>query len=116
MYVFASVEFALKQKSGKTSWAFKRLLELAIQEKWIRDSGFRNVRFSDGQPEERGSTSDNSDRQDVQEYCKILLDSLPSLRNELAHGSNMLHPSGLTTLVICADLINQLFERPKGGK
>ena len=41
---------------------------------------------------------------------QILLDSLPYLRNELAHGNPMIYPGGLDLFAICADLINQLFE------
>ncbi|MFW5454618.1 hypothetical protein [Thioalkalivibrio sulfidiphilus] len=41
-----------------------------------------------------------------------LIDVMPSLRNELAHGSPMLHNNALASLRICADFINQLFEQP----
>ncbi len=116
MHAFASVEYALKEKSGKTDLMFKRLLELAIKEKWIRDSGFKFFRLKGEQPEEQRTVSGDPDQQDVQEYCKVLLDSLPYLRNELAHGSSVLYPSGLTTLAICADLINQVFEPKNEGK
>ncbi len=116
MHAFASVEYALKEKSGKTDLMFKRLLRLAIEEKWIRDSGFKYFRLKGEQPEEQRSIAGDPDQRDVQGYCKVLLDSLPYLRNELAHGSSMLYPGGLTTIAICADLINQLFEPKKKRK
>ena len=55
------------------------------------------------------SLGDSPEERDAQQYCKILAQSMSYLRNELAHGSEMLHPGGLGTLAICADLINQLF-------
>ena len=46
---------------------------------------------------------------DSQAYCRDLAESFPSLRNALAHGSNMLYPSVLGTFEIATDLIGQLF-------
>jgi len=54
--------------------------------------------------------ANSPDAKDIQAYCKILLDSFPYLRNELAHGNPMTYPGGLDLLAICADLINQLFD------
>lgn len=110
LHAFSSVEYALRIKSGKSKWMLKKLLALAIKNKWIEDGGFRNYKVVEEGTVDGESAATNPDASDAQKYCKILLDSFPDLRNELAHGSNMLHPGGLTTLVICADLINQLFE------
>jgi len=50
-------------------------------------------------------------------YCDALVKALPFLRNELAHGTTMLHEQGALQVRICAELINQLFpstqNRPK---
>lgn len=43
------------------------------------------------------------------DYLKILLKAIPSLRNNLAHGAQTLHPHSLETLELCAEIINQLF-------
>ena len=46
---------------------------------------------------------------DSQTYCCEFAESFPSLRNRLAHVSNMLYPSVLGTFEIATDLIGQLF-------
>lgn len=112
LHAFASLEFALKTKCGDSPKGLKKRLEMAVEREWIMDSGFKYYRpdavedLLDGEAD-RG----NPDTKDVQEYCKTLVETMPFIRNELAHGSRRLHPNGLTTLAIVADLINQLFER-----
>lgn len=111
-HAFASLEFALKTKCGDSPKGLKKLLETAVERGWIVDSGFRYYRPGavEDMPDD-GADSGNPDTKNVQEYCKTLVETMPFIRNELAHGSRMLHPNGLTTLAIVADLINQLFER-----
>jgi hypothetical protein len=46
------------------------------------------------------------------DWLSILAKALPSIRNTLAHGSRMLHPSVLVTFTHVADLINQAYEQP----
>jgi hypothetical protein len=47
------------------------------------------------------------------EYLENLCESIPGLRNALAHGSSMLHNHAALPIEICCDLINQLFpEKP----
>jgi len=47
------------------------------------------------------------------DWLTQFVDSLPQLRNEYAHGSQMLHANVLRTFQIVCDLINQLWpERP----
>lgn len=111
LHAFSSVEYAIRIKSGKPLM-LKAGLELAIREQWIKDNGFRyyniNVRqdvLGDDTP-----PASSPDAKDIQAYCKILLDSFPYLRNELAHGNPMTYLGGLDLFAICADLINQLFE------
>lgn len=126
LHAFASVEFALQdnipekirnekicKKCGAKKIGLKYYLDIAIKEGWIKDSGFRNYRRAE---KERSGQEvpDDHDKQDIQRYCKVLAESIPYLRNKLAHGSDMLHPSGFTTLAICADLINQLYETEDG--
>jgi len=88
----------------------KQGLELAIKEKWINDRGFRYYTVKRGVPSDGTLPTTGADVEDVQAYCKILLDTFPYLRNELAHGNPIGTPGGLTELAICADLINQMFE------
>jgi len=116
LHATASVEFALKVKSGDDKGGLKRLMNLAINKGWIFDSDFqyypiikkRLAEYSQADSY-RPNATNNPDPEDLQAYCKILADSLPFFRNELAHGSHMLYPTGTETLAICADIINQLF-------
>lgn len=116
---YTSVEYALKIKNGNSpsKVSFKNLLQKAVDQKWICDEGFLHVKrrrenmrayLKSLPPEFRAPQSPMLD-----EYCRNLTKSLPFLRNELAHGSSMLHEHGAMTVQICADLINQLFPKPK---
>jgi hypothetical protein len=91
---FVSVEFALKRKSGSKA-NLRSLIDKAIAEGWIRDDGFAIAKLREN-PE--GS------------YVEVLSDVIPHLRNSLAHGSTMLHNNALSSLRICAEFINQLFD------
>jgi len=119
LHAYASVEFALREKTGEKKGGLKRLISLAIKEGWISDSGFRlhHQRIRD-QLNNYKYIYDNKKRaalpNDIdgnQKYCRVLAEALPYLRNELAHGSPMLSPGGYAQLAICADLINQLFKK-----
>jgi len=46
------------------------------------------------------------------DYVGILLDTIPKIRNDYAHGSTNLHNQGLHTIRIVAEIINQLFAAP----
>jgi hypothetical protein len=116
---YTSVEFALKIKDGGSSSkiSFKKLLQKAVAQKWIFDEGFSHVKrkrenmraYNETLPKEFKTHESPM----LDEYCRNLTKSLPYLRNELAHGSSMLHEQGAFTVQICADLINQLFPKPK---
>jgi hypothetical protein len=110
MHGFSSVEYAIRLKSGNPKVMLKNGLEFAISQKWISDAGFRYYRVKNESSADEGSSNKTPDTEDVQDYCKILLDAFPYLRNTLAHGNKISHLGGLATLAICADLINQLFE------
>ena len=111
LHAFSSVEYAIRIKSGKPL-LLRSGLELAIKEQWIKDSGFRyyNISVRHDMLGDDTLPASSPDAKDIQAYCKILLDSFPYLRNELAHGNPMTHPGGLDLFAICADLINQLFD------
>lgn len=91
---FVTVEYALKRKTGSKA-RFKSLIERAIAEGWIQDDGFSIAKLHEN-PE--GS------------YVEVLARVMPSLRNDLAHGTGMLHNNALSSLRICADFVNQLFD------
>jgi len=90
------IEYALRLKDGSGEWRLPRLIKRAISKGWIKDKGFRH--FKAKSPE---ST----------EYCETLIEVLPKLRNSEAHGSNSLDQNAVMHLQICADFINQLFEK-----
>jgi hypothetical protein len=92
---FVSVEFALKEKSGKKA-SFRSLIKLAVDNGWIKDEGFTIARCQK-RPQENS-------------YVETLVEVMPKLRNDLAHGSNMLHNNCMSSLRICAEFINQLYE------
>ena len=113
LHAFSSVEYAIRIKSGKPLM-LRAGLELAIKEQWIEDSGFRyyNINVRHDMPGDDTPPASSPDAKDIQAYCKILSDSFPYLRNELAHGNLMTYPGGLDLFAICAVLINQLFGEP----
>lgn len=110
LHAFASLEFALKTKCGDSPRGLKKLLETAVERRWISDSGFKYYRSGAITDMSDDGKDSNPDTKNVQEYCRTLVETMPFIRNELAHGSGTLHPNGSTTLAIVADLINQLFE------
>ena len=122
LQVYASVEFALREKAQAVDeqvperWGMGRLFELAIERRWIVDDGFDVFRRNEAVRRQEAQDLSQIDPRihyeppfDTQAYCRILAESFPSLRNTLAHGSNMLHPSVIGTFEIAADLIHQLF-------
>lgn len=104
---YTTVEMALKEKlKPKKRTSFKILIERAVNEGLVTSAGFSHIKNNEHYPilgVERWSPETN-------DYCQTLADAMPHLRNELAHGSNMLHPHGAQSVRICAEFINQLFK------
>lgn len=119
---YATAEHALRIKANRITEkpSFVSLIREAISNKWIQDEGFSHIRqkhesfktYNENLPPEYRRPQEPL----AQEYCKAIEDALPFLRNDLAHGTNSLHGGGATTLRICADLINQLFEKPSANR
>lgn len=122
MHAFSSVEYALNRRAGTPPHAigagFKDLLKRAVAEGWIRDDGFQHYskvatrRMEDVRAAMLASEDETGATLQLRSYVETMVESLPFLRNELAHGSARLSPSGKATLALCCDLINQLF--PEG--
>ncbi len=91
---YSCVEMALKDRLGKHKYGFRGLIKKAVTLGLIQDKGFEVVR----------------EPSDSNEYSEGLIDIIPNLRNELAHGSTTLHPGAVFTLQWCSDFINQLYE------
>lgn len=109
LHAYSTVEHALRKRSGKEKYSLKKLLIFAIKAGWIKDKGFRLYNINE-MPLGHEPRNDSKDNKDVQAYCKVILDSMPFLRNSLAHGNIMLNFSAFSILAICADIINQIYE------
>lgn len=70
------------------------------------EQGLEKMDFDDDAPVEVSATDQDWD------LVGILRDSLPSLRNELAHGSPMLTRQVLGTLELVAEILGQLYAEP----
>jgi hypothetical protein len=95
---FSTVEMALRLRFPEAKGGLNKLLALAVERGAIVDHGFSHL-----EPDSEAPTS----------YSAQLPNLISSLRNELAHGSHMLHPGSLFTLRNCAEIINQLFPEGK---
>jgi hypothetical protein len=82
LHAFASLEMALRTKSGDKKTSFKGLL----------DKAFNNRKLTGG----LGPPVD-------------LSVALSRMRNDLAHGSSTMHGQGIAILQRCAELINEIF-------
>jgi hypothetical protein len=122
MHVYASAEYALRERIGDAAGqkaTLKRLLEYAVKYRLIDDNGFSHyVRLRQESLETEqllheigGGGPMNSEPIDQQKYSRVLVESIPQLRNVFAHGTNSLMHGTFLTFRICCDLINQLFRR-----
>ena len=114
---YASVEFALKERHkveeqnfGNRSPGLKRLFESAVNQGWVKDGGFPHL-YEEQHPAFSRLLKRKQFDPEGKAYCKILLNSMPFLRNSIAHGDPYLvGPGGaFLPLEICAAIINQLF-------
>ena len=109
---YVSVEYALRTRYPEKPVApFKRLVERAVREGLIQDKGFSHYRdpeLNQSPPELQSLMIEPP----ANAYGLALIESIPFLRNSLAHGTSMLHMHGVKSVQMCADFINQLFERP----
>ncbi len=106
---FVTLERALRNRfKSKKETPLKELVKRAVTEGLVRDEGFSHIqdRVELDSPFDEGF---ETFPQQVKKYVDILTESIPSLRNELAHGSPMLHPGGGFSVRLCAEFINQLF-------
>ncbi|MEW8437167.1 MAG: hypothetical protein AB2689_03335 [Candidatus Thiodiazotropha taylori] len=104
---FVTVEMSLKDKFKIEKYqSFRSLVKRAVDEELVKDEGFEHLQYKSNTQEflEKEGMLEN-----VRPYVETLIDVMPRLRNELAHGSNMLHMNGADSVKICADFINQLY-------
>ncbi|ENY8012521.1 hypothetical protein ACQZMW_002332 [Vibrio fluvialis] len=114
-HAIASLEFALKEKLGKPKWGLKKLLSYAVENRLVVDNDFQIHRKSKERSRYRAQMWADSEcsitllEPRESSYTSILIDSIPYIRNEYAHGSNTIAPQGFLTLTICADFINAIY-------
>jgi len=118
----STLEYALREKfeiesiTLKELTGLRKLLSEAVARGWIRDGGFPHVVQNARRRQEsetlwpKGVTQIPFDP-NATEYCQILIETKPRIRNDLAHGSSTLLPPGyaLFEIEICARIIDQLF-------
>lgn len=92
---YSTLEMALRLKLKKDC-GLKKLLQETVKLNIVKDKGFSHI-------------ADKIKDIDETTYSKELPKILANFRNELAHGSTMLYPGAISSLKICADIINQLF-------
>ncbi|MGH1371462.1 MAG: hypothetical protein ACRBBW_05455 [Cellvibrionaceae bacterium] len=91
---YTVIEHALRLKTNpKKKMMLKALINHAVSQRWIKDSGFRHI---------ESPSPDN-------QWCKSMVDVISDLRNSQAHGSSMLVGDCLHHISSCADFVNQLF-------
>lgn len=112
LHAYISVEFALRTRlKAPESTTFKMLLAQALGRGLIQSDKFSYGREPESSAHPPGAVAPPDPAQ-VQDYAEAIADAMRSLRNDLAHGTNMLHMKGGTVLQVCSELINQLFEPP----
>ena len=113
---YVSVEAALKLRyPNAKNPSFRKLVERAVRDGLVSDTGFSHIReLMEWKKQEEvlerpwpvGQT------EQVKPYVKVLMETMPGLRNSMAHGEYMLHNHGALHVRICAEFINQLFAEP----
>lgn len=112
LHAFLTAERALKERAGTSKGGFRRLLRMAVAKGWIRDKGFSGFEANRLWGINRGLIGE-SETSEVRSYSDVLVEVLPFMRNELAHGDTVLHYRGAQYLGLCAELINQLFDQTR---
>ncbi len=126
LYGYIAVETALKlkyqqvMKKPPERSGLKRLFRWAIENGLIKDGRYRHLPLKGDKYWDQYLELDRPHLLDPNgtEYAAgKLLDAMPSLRNDLGHGSQMLMEplANVASLCTCADTINQLFPTDKDG-
>jgi hypothetical protein len=120
LHAYITVELALRRRLGPTKAPFRALLTQAVRQKLISIDGFaslaglRTERVFSAGPEvfdELDSLLELSKTEE--EYQRALVEvlsrTIPTLRNQLAHGFTETHNGSFLSVQLAAELINQLF-------
>ena len=134
---YSALEMALrlryeKETCKKTSSSLRKLLKHAQKKNWINNEKFSclneaarrkaeytkslEVILSGALDSGESVPIDPPTEQEIQkarnelDIVSVIVESIPRLRNELAHGSSNLHPSSIDTLQVVAEAIDQIYE------
>lgn len=117
LVAFVTVEDALQEYFGK-KWGFRKLLSEAKKQGLIKNEGFteykRNDEIGRRQHEEMQEILKLQGVEDYPPYkpsdfVDTLIETFPRLRNSLAHGRIGVRPWRLNRLVICSEILNQVY-------
>jgi hypothetical protein len=97
MKTFSTLEMALRNRLGKKD-NFFNLIDMAVKQGLIKNKHFRH----------RKEYLTNSESTS---YVEQLPKFISHFRNDYAHGSTMLLDISIMNLCVCADFINQLFNK-----
>jgi hypothetical protein len=115
LHAYISVEFALRTRyPNQPNAPLHRLLAPAVADGLLKAEGFSYGRNPEKQlfPREFELPTEIPP---VRDYVADLAEAIRSLRNSIAHGTNMIHMKGGTALLVCSEVINQLFAPPSDG-
>ncbi len=115
LHAYISVDFALKTRfPDKANKPFAKLLEHAVDQGLLSAEGFTYGRSPDPLPYPP-ELLPPGDIPPVRDYVAEIAKAMRSLRNSLAHGASTIHMKGGTVLLVCSEVINQLFPPPSDG-
>jgi hypothetical protein len=138
---YASLERALKERVARerrveadtVRETLRPLMDLAASKGWLKNEGFEVVRraahvqlkdeqtyqmIQSGQIGEEPVELPDIDAAEILaraaqlDYVVRIAESMPYVRNHLAHGGRAVHGGSAATLKVIAEAINQLFEAP----
>jgi len=110
LQAFACIEFALRLRLKPTTRQdghFKTMLRKAASIGLLKDSGF--YFFPVEQNQKARTFFSKGKTKVVTSHVEVLIETLPDLRNNLAHGATTLWDGAAGMLRLAADIINQLF-------
>ncbi|MCY4047501.1 MAG: hypothetical protein OXF42_05275 [Candidatus Dadabacteria bacterium] len=112
LIALVTVENTLKEYFGKKGWGLKKLLKEAKKQNLIQKEGFAQFhRAKEYHKEvEKMSGMEDMSFSEPEDYVSILIETLPNLRNDLAHGDIGLYPDCFLTVRSCAEIINQVYD------
>lgn len=141
LFGYASLERALKERVAaergvepdSVRQTLRPLMDLAASKGWLKSEGFEVVRraahvqlqdeqmfrmIQSGQIGEEPVETPDIEAADILsraaelDYVVRIAESMPYIRNHIAHGGPALHGGSAVTLNVIAEAINQLFEAP----